>query len=186
MKKPLVKLVVTAGLIACAAGGAWAQTSTAPSPAPAATHDHQYGGHGHMDPAKMQEEMAKRHAQRMADFKTILRITPAQESAWTAFTTSMAPQAGQGMMHHSPEEPAKLKAELEAMNTPQRMEKMRALHAEHQAKHNAEMDRRIAAVKTFYAVLSPEQQKIFDITHKNRMAHRWGGQHQHGQHDRQV
>ena len=128
----------------------------------------------------MHEEMAKRHAQRMADFKTVLRITPAQESAWTAFNTSMTPQAGQ-WKHRSPEEHAKLKAELEAMNTPQRMEKMRALHAEHQAKRDAEMDRRLTAVKTFYAVLSPEQQKIFDITHKNRMEHHWGGQHQHGQ-----
>ena len=36
------------------------------------------GHHGAMDPAKMREEMAKRHAQHMADFKTVLRVTPAQ------------------------------------------------------------------------------------------------------------
>ena len=34
-------------------------------------------------------DMAQRHAKRLADLKAQLKLTPAQESAWTTFTTAM-------------------------------------------------------------------------------------------------
>ena len=175
--KTVFKKVLIASLLAGAGLYASAQTA-APAPAPGAEqHRGMMGQHGPMDPAKMHEAMAKRHAQHMADFKTVLRITPAQEGAWNAFTASMTPPAG-GMMAHNPEDRAKMRAEFEKLSTPERLEKMRALRTGHQAKMNAEMDKHLAAVKTFYAALSPEQQKVFDITHK-RMAERHMG---HGMH----
>src|SRR5262249_11457690 len=126
-----LKNVVAASLLAGA--GIMASAQTAPV-APAAAPQRAAApaaGHGHWDPAKMHEARAKRHAQRMADFKTVLRITPNQEGAWNAFTAAMAPQNRGGMMaHRSPEERAKLRADFDKMSTPERMEKMRALRAE--------------------------------------------------------
>lgn len=170
------KRALVASLLAGA--GLYASAQTAPAPT-APTPGHGMGAHhGPMDPAKMKEMMAKRHAQRMADFKTVLRITPAQEGAWSAFTASMTPQGGMMGPRHSPEERAKMHAEFEKLSTPERLEKMRALRSEHQAKMNAAMDKRLAAIKTLYAQLSPEQQKVFDITHK-RMAERHMGRMMH-------
>jgi Spy/CpxP family protein refolding chaperone len=170
------KNVVVAGLLAGAGFYASAQT-TAPAAA-APQKQASMPGHGDWDPAKMREAMAKRHAEHMADFKTVLRITPNQESAWNTFATAMAPRPG-AMAMHSPEERAKMRAEMEKLSTPERMDKLRALRTERQAKMNAEMDRRMAAVKTFYGVLTPEQQKVFDVTHKQMMERRMG----HGMHN---
>jgi Spy/CpxP family protein refolding chaperone len=39
---------------------------------------------------------------------------------------------------------------------------MKALHAERMAEMTAAMDKRAEATKTFYAALTPEQQKVFD------------------------
>ncbi|MEI6803484.1 MAG: Spy/CpxP family protein refolding chaperone [Burkholderiales bacterium] len=124
------------------------------------------GMRGRMDPAKMEAFIAKR----AAEVKTKLKITPAQEAAWTAFTAAMKPPAPRAENRPDPAEMAKLPL-------PERLEKMRSLHTQHAAEMNAGMDARIAAVKTFYAVLSPEQQKVLDAEH-NRLAahreHRWG------------
>ncbi|MDT4860280.1 LTXXQ motif family protein [compost metagenome] len=44
------------------------------------------------------------------------------------------------------------------LTTPQRLDKMQALRAE----RDAQMAKRIDATKSFYAALTPEQQKVFD------------------------
>lgn len=109
------------------------------------------GHHDRMDPAKMQERMDKR----AAELKAKLKLTPAQEGAWTTFTAAMKPPAGMLASHQ---------AEREAMaklSTPERIDKMKSLRAS----RDAEMDKRAEAVKTFYAVLTPEQKKVFDAEH---------------------
>lgn len=160
--------LVLAGLLAAVGASAIAQTpapqpavspAAAPAGKPAGPHE------GHMarhDPAKMQAWIAKRQA----DLKAKLKIMPAQESAWTAFTASMQPPARDGM-RQTREQHAAERAELEKLTTPQRIDKMRALRAERHAKRSLEMDKRGEAVKTFYAALTPEQQKTFDAGHKN-------------------
>ncbi len=180
------KRTLVASLLASASLLAAAQSTPAPaSPAAPAAHPHgpgmggMEGMHGPMDPAKMKDMMAKRHAQRMAEFKTVLRITPAQEGAWTAFTAAMTPPDGMMGPHHSPEERAKMRDEFDKLSTPERLEKMRALRKDRQAKMDAAMDKRLAAVKTFYAQLSPEQQKVFDITHKRMAERRMGRMMRH-------
>jgi Spy/CpxP family protein refolding chaperone len=107
---------------------------------------------------KMAERMKQRMAQRQADLKAKLKLTPEQEGAWTQFTTAMQPPA-QGPKRPDPAEMAKL-------TTPQRMEKMQAMKAE----RDAEMTKRMDAVKAFYTTLTPEQQKVFDAEHA-RMGH---------------
>lgn len=66
-----------------------------------------HGRMGRMDPAKMEQMVARR----AADLKAKLKITPAQESAWTSFTAAMKPPAnwqekahgpcGTGQTHHA-------------------------------------------------------------------------------------
>jgi Spy/CpxP family protein refolding chaperone len=108
---------------------------------------HEKSGHGSRDPAKMQERFTKR----IAELKTKLAITAAQESAWTTFTTAMQPPKDRPDMRKMHEEMAKL-------NTPARIDKMNALHAEKQA----EMTKRGEATKALYNALTPEQRKVFD------------------------
>lgn len=121
-------------------------------------------GKGHMDPANMQAMMAKRQA----DMKARLKITPAQESAWTAFTSAMQPPAGRMGGYQSPEQ----HAELTKLTTPERIDKMRALRAQRSSEMNAVTDKRDDATKTFYAALSPEQKAVFDAQHASRGHHR--------------
>lgn len=144
------KSLVLAGLLATLGAASFAADAPPPPPAAAATAKH--------DPAKMQEHMQKRQA----DLKAKLKLTAAQESAWTTFSASMQPP---------PHPPRPDKAAMEKLTTPERIDKMRAMHAE----HGAQMDKRAEATKAFYAVLSPEQQKVFDA---NAMPH--GGHGEHG------
>jgi len=108
-------------------------------------------------------------AQRLADLKQKLQITPAQEGAWTAFTTALQPT--QPMQRPNRDEFAQL-------TTPERIDRMRQLRNQRMA----EMDRRGDATKTFYAALTPAQQKVFDA---QTLRGPWGqgeprGGHHHG------
>ncbi|MDD5336263.1 MAG: Spy/CpxP family protein refolding chaperone [Rhodoferax sp.] len=117
---------------------------------------HQGMGHpgmGRMDPAKMQARMEKR----LAVLKAVLKLTPAQEGAWTSFTASLKPPADLQVKHPDAIEMAKL-------TTPERIDKMKAVHTQHMNDMNAAMDKRAEATKTFYAALTPEQQKVFDAS----------------------
>lgn len=172
MFKPLksVQSLVLAGIMATAALAATAQTVAPAAPAtagaPAKTGGH-HGDHmGRHDPAQMQARIAKHQA----ELKAKLKLTPAQEGAWTAFTASRQPP-----VHGARPDRAAMKAEFDKLTTPERIDKMRALRAQRMAEMSAAMDKRGDATKTFYAALSPEQQKVFD---SQRMGH--GGHH--GQH----
>jgi periplasmic protein CpxP/Spy len=124
-----------------------------------------------------QDRMAERVAKRQAELKAKLKITPAQEGAWTTFADAMKPPAGGMMsMRHDP----KLKAEMDKLTTPERIDKMRALRQERMTAMNAEMDKRGAATKAFYAVLSSEQKAVFDaiaMRGGRRGGHGMGGEH---------
>ncbi len=159
-----LKGLVLAGLLNAFGASAIAQ-SPAPA-APGAAASSPSGAHrgqhmGHHDPAKMQAMMAEHHA----DLKAKLQLTPAQEGAWTAYTAAMQHPAGMGM-HPSDAQ----RAEMSQLSTPERIDKMRAIHAERMTHMTAEMDKRANATKTFYAALTPEQQKVFDAAHQKRGA----------------
>jgi protein CpxP len=160
--KPLASLssLTLAGLLATAGASAMAQGApVAPpgGPPAAGMHAGPYGAHmGRHDPAKMQAWMAKRQA----ELKAKLKITPAQEGAWTTFTASMQPPAPIARL--TPEQ----RAEFDKLSTPDRIDKMRTLRTQRMADMSAAMDKRGEATKTFYAVLTPEQQKTFDAEHK--------------------
>ncbi|WP_394788146.1 Spy/CpxP family protein refolding chaperone [Rhodoferax sp.] len=145
------KGLVLAGLMAAMGSAAFAAAPDAPPPPPPGM------GHRH-DPAEMREHMLKRQAA----LKAKLNLTAAQEGAWSTFTAALQPPA---------KGPRPDRAEFDKLTTPERIDKMRALRTE----RDAEMDKRTDATKVFYAVLTPEQQKVFDA---NAMPH--PGQPGHG------
>ena len=159
--------LVLAGLLATAGASAMAQAPATPPAAPTAASG-PADRMSHHDPAKMQAMMAKHQA----ELKAKLKITATQESAWTTYTTAMRPPAH--MARPSTEE----RAAFDKLTTPERIDKMRALRTQRMTEMGAAMDQRGEATKTFYATLSPEQQKVSDAEHKK---HGWpsktGAQH---------
>ena len=107
-----------------------------------------YGGRGGMM-GMNPERMEKMHEQHLATLHDKLKLTAQQEPAWKKFA-AVKPMADPAN-RPNPDEMAKL-------NAPQRMEK----GLEHMKAMEAKMTEHLAALKEFYAVLTPEQQKIFD------------------------
>lgn len=137
------------------------------------------GQHHGMDPQKhsqhmgqRMEQMQKRHAEHQAQLKSALKITASQEAAWNAYVAGTAPNPPANA-------PGMAREDWSQLTTPQRLDRMQALRAE----RDAAMAKRIEAVKTFYAALTPEQQKVFDTQAHGGM-HRAGmkGEHRMGGH----
>lgn len=157
------KHLIAAGLLAALGLVATAQTPppAAPGAAPAPMAQQH---HGRYDPAKMQERMARHQAA----LKQKLQLAPAQESAWSAYTSAMKPPARM----QRPD-----RAEFAKLTTPERIDRMRAMHAA----RAAEMDKRADATKTFYAGLTAEQKKVFDTESlRGRHGRHGGGRHHKG------
>lgn len=110
----------------------------------AATHASDGKDHG-----ERHERMAQRMAERQAALKNTLKIKPNQEAAWQQFTAAM--QMGKPAARPDREQ-------MQRLTTPERIDRMQALRAE----HNAEMDKRALAVKALYAALDAEQRKVLD------------------------
>ena len=161
--KSLHRHLLAAGLLASIGIGAFAQAQTAPvapsGPGPAAMEGHR------MDPARMEQfraHMQERRAKRLGTLKQKLQITPAQEGAWNAWTAALQPVSFQ-----RPD-----RAEFARLTTPERIDRMRALRAQHEA----EQDKRADATKALYAALNPEQKQTFDKVSLRML----GGHHRHG------
>jgi protein CpxP len=115
--------------------------------------------------ARMQQKMAERQAA----FKAELKLTPEQEPAWNAFIARTQPQA-RPARQGSREDWSKL-------TTPQRLDKIQALKVE----RDAAMAKRVDAIKSFYASLNADQQKVFDSKHLSGFQ-RAGMHRGHGKH----
>ncbi len=173
--KPLksVNSLLLIGIMATAGMAATAQPVVPPAGAPIAAPakgGHQAGERRH-DPAKMQAYKAKRQA----DLKAQLKLTPAQEGAWTAYTASTQRPA-----YARPS--AEQRAEFAKLTTPERIDKMRALRNQRMTEMSAAMDKRDEATKTFYAALTADQKKVFDNQRMGPDGRR-PGKH-HGPHDK--
>ena len=107
-----------------------------------------YGGRGPMmggDTARME----KFHEQHLATLHDKLKLTAQQEPAWKKFA-AIKPLADPAN-RPDPDE-------MQKLNAPQRLEK----GLEHLKAMEAKLTEHLAALKEFYAALTPEQQKIFD------------------------
>ncbi len=119
--------------------------------------------------AERHAQMQKKMAERQAAFKAELKLTPEQEPAWNAFIARTQPQAAP--VRQAPRE------DWSKLTTPQRLDRMQALKAE----RDAVMARRVEAIKSFYATLNADQQKVFDT--KRLGGFQRAGMHRgHGKH----
>jgi len=169
--------ILWAGLLASATFAASAQTpppsnvpaaiTQATSPAQADQRPNKaHQAHKKHD-GKWAERMQERRAKHLADLKTKLKLNASQESAWTAFTSATQPPT-----RPAPgADRAAARAEFEKLTTPQRIDRMQA----RQAERSAHFAQRAEATKTFYAVLTPEQQKTFDAESLRRGPRGHGG-----------
>lgn len=128
----------------------YAQTSSPTPTTPAASMEHG------KTMEKMHERMQAGMEKHRAQLHDKLKLTAQQEPAWKAFTDATQAHHPVTMQDRHAEHKAMM-----AMSTPARMEKM----LERAKDRLARMQQHLDALKTFYAVLTPEQQKIFDDAH---------------------
>lgn len=103
---------------------------------------------------EMEKQMAEHRAQEARDMRLVLRLRTDQEAAWQAFQTALAPPPMSGPPAPPPP----------AATTPERLDAMGRRRTEMDARR-AKAD---AAIRTFYAALSPEQQQVFDALERLR------------------
>ncbi|HEY2660060.1 MAG TPA: Spy/CpxP family protein refolding chaperone [Caulobacteraceae bacterium] len=152
MNRPLRALIGLAAGAALLSTATYAAAQEHPAQAPGAMAE-KWKEHRH--------ERADAHARALHD---ILNIRPDQDAAFQAFLASMKPpEHGDHKGHEDG------RAEFAHLTTPQRLDRKAAMMTEHQAR----FQQHVAAVKTFYAILSPEQQRAFDAL--NAMHGRGGG-----------
>lgn len=119
--------------------------------APGAMDDHgKFGG-------RMKEHMVRR----AAELHDKLKLNASQETAWKTYIAKVKP--GEFPARPDP-------AELDKLTAPERMERMLA----HMKDAEKRMADHIAATKEFYAVLTPEQKKIFDDEFRRGPGHHRG------------
>lgn len=115
-------------------------------------------------------EKCDREQRKQKHFDTLkadLKLSATQETGWAAWVAKIKEgHKGQDKKHLDREAWASLPA-------PERLEKMLAFSKEHVALQEAHL----AATKTFYATLTPEQRLIFDkesrFGHHDRFGKRW-------------
>lgn len=125
--------------------------------------------HSRPTPEQRAGKMAERMARHQAKLHDKLKITAAQEPAWNAFLA--AGKAQQGQQGQRPQ-----RGEFARLSAPERLEKWIAMSKQRIGMQES----RLASLKTFYAVLTPEQQKTFNDSvpggHRGGHGHRgWGG-----------
>ena len=154
------------------AGAAFAQTASVQSTE--GRHGHAVSAEGRAAyKAERQAKMAERQAKRAAKLRAELKLTAQQEPAFAAFLAAgkpaQRPLAGMGGE----------RAKLAALPAPQRMQQ----RIERQKQRTARMEARLAALNSFYAVLTPEQKQVMD-SKAMRFGGKHGGKHRghHGRH----
>ncbi len=95
------------------------------------------------------ERMEKMHEQHLSRLHEKLKLSAQQETAWKKFAAH-EPMRGK-MDRPDPDE-------MEKLNAPQRLEKA----LEHMRTMEKNLTEHLTALKEFYAVLTPQQQKTFD------------------------
>jgi protein CpxP len=146
------------GFIAAAALSTAAFAAAPMSEPKGPDHGAMQGMHQEHDGGNYKERIAKRQAA----LHDKLKLTGNQEAAWKTYIAAATPPT-------PPVRPER--GDWEKMSAPERMEKMMTMMKEregHMATH-------LAAMKTFYATLSPLQQQIFNDNVGAGMRH-----HRHG------
>lgn len=106
-------------------------------------------GHGKIDHANWQEHRLEHFEKHQDKLHTILQLSSNQETAWKTYQAQIKPEE---KLEHPDV------AELNKLNTLQRLDKMEAWDKE----RDARQAERAKAVRTFYAQLNDAQKKAFD------------------------
>ena len=106
-------------------------------------------------------ERAAEHQQKLREQ---LKLTPSQDAAWATYTAAAKPEPRGERGEHGK------RGDWKALPAPERMEK----RIDMAKRHVAMMETRLSALKTFYAVLTPEQKKVFDANSMGHGGHRMG------------
>jgi protein CpxP len=117
------------------------------------------------DRQDMRQDMAQRQQETAQDLAIVLRLTPAQQPALSAWMQAMTPAPHD--WHGGREQGA-------ATTTPEQL----AVEQQRMAAHDAEAATRLSATRQFYAQLDPQQQRVFDAL--DRLRH----DRSHGMHGR--
>jgi periplasmic protein CpxP/Spy len=116
--------------------------------------------------AEHENDGAARFDKHMAKLHGDLKLTSAQETAWTEFSTKMKP-----VKMDKPEMDKSGHPDWKDLSTPDRLDKMLG----NMKSHETRMAEHAATVRTFYGTLTPDQQKIFDHQFQSYL-------HRHDQH----
>jgi protein CpxP len=116
-------------------------------------------------------QMGKRMAHFRAHLHDKLKLSAAQETAWTAYVAATEPKMAAGAHPDGKGQ----HPDFASMTAPQKLQ----MFDDMQKKRLAMQESHLAAMKTFYATLTPEQQKTFDRAINMAMHHR---HHGHGHH----
>ena len=145
------------------AAASWGLSAQAEAVAkPGAQHGMQMNGCHHMMDG---ERMGAMHKAHLAAIKKQLSLTPEQDTAWAQWVESIKPVEGMGR-------PDMKKADWAGLTTPQRLDKMQAMHEEHSQRMAQALARHSEATKTFYTALTEAQQNKFD---RVTLRHMMGG-----------
>jgi hypothetical protein len=121
----------------------------------------------HHNEGRIHERLVKHWEKRQTELKAKLHLAETQEPAWKAFVDGMkvpAKRLGETIDREA----------LAKLTTPERMEKMNAVHEANLATMKAHIHQRNETTRTFYSQLSMEQQKVFDAETLPEHA-RWKG-----------
>jgi periplasmic protein CpxP/Spy len=145
--------------------------------------------------AKAEEHMHEHMQMHAKHLHDVLQLRPDQDAALQTLLAALAPShmdhmgdhhmgdqhggpGGPGHMDHHGGPGQDGHDDFAKLTTPERLDKMAAMMAEHTAKRQAEFQKHAEAIKAFYAQLSPEQKRAFDAM----PPHMLGGMHgDHGE-----
>ena len=146
------RYLITAIAVGLSTSGITAAQAQAPTP----MQEHGKVLRAQMTPEKFVEHIKRREAK----LHDALQLTAQQEAAWKIFTDQTRPSEPMAWRQHD---------ELEKLPAPERMEKMLA----RMRNSERQLTQRLAATKTFYAVLTPTQRTTFDqqFSHHRHDAH---------------
>lgn len=122
----------------------------------------------HQGHQQMHAKMGERAAMHQKKLHDALMLTPSQQAAWVTYTSATKP-AARGERGQ--------RGDWKTMSAPERMEK----RLERAKQRVVTMETRLAAMNTFYAVLTPAQKTAFDANSKGQRGHRKHGM-KHGMH----
>lgn len=170
--RQLIAAALAATLTVFTAQGFAQSSSSVPAPELHAQHLSQRADRPAATPSERQAKMQQRRAERQAALKAKLNITTEQEPAWNAFVARTAP--GTRTNHRAERQ------DWAQLTTPERLDRMQTRQAERAGATQI----RINATRSFYSVLTPDQQKRFD-TQAQAHLQRTGahGKHRSGDHN---